>query len=79
MNPSVKDFQARFSKQENIEEINKQLAKYQEAIHYTFVDLHTHFLDQKKLMDSKYTTDGLHLNVTGYTHWVEILKKNKYL
>ena len=79
VNPSVKGFKPQFSKQENILEINKQLAKYQEALHYTFVDLHSQFLDQKNLLDPQFTSDGLHLNLSGYQHWVSYLKKNKYL
>ncbi|HRI78633.1 MAG TPA: GDSL-type esterase/lipase family protein [Cyclobacteriaceae bacterium] len=79
VNPTVKGFQTRFAKQENVIDINKQLAKYQEALHYTFVDLHSHFTDPKQLLEPKFTGDGLHLNPAGYQHWVAYLKKNKYL
>lgn len=79
VNPAVKGFMTRFSKQDDILEINKQLAKYQEALKYIFVDIHDQFLDQKKMLDARFTGDGLHLNPAGYVHWVQYLKKKKYL
>ncbi len=79
VNPTVKGFMTRFSKQDDILEINKQMAKYQETLKYTFVDIHDQFLDQSKLLDARFTGDGLHLNAAGYIHWVQYLKKYKYL
>ena len=79
VNPSVKTFPARFAKQADIEEINKQLGKYSEALKFTFVDLHHAFLDKNNLLDAKFTLDGLHLNAAGYVHWVEFLKHEKFL
>lgn len=79
VNPSVKNFPTRFAKQDDITEINGQLRKYSEALKYTFVDVHTHFLDKKNMLDDRFTADGLHLNANGYLHWVEYLKKEKYL
>jgi lysophospholipase L1-like esterase len=46
---------------------------------YTFVDLFAEFIDAEGQMDAKYAVDGLHLNPAGYAHWVELLKKGKYL
>ncbi len=79
VNPTVKGFMIRFSKQDDILVINKQLAKYQEALKYTYVDIHDQFLGQSKLLDARFTGDGLHLNAAGYVHWVQYLKKLKYL
>lgn len=78
VNPNVKGFPARFGHAEDIREINGQLAKYSDALKFTFVDLHTHFLS-KDLLDAKFTYDGLHLNAAGYAHWIDYLKKNKTL
>ncbi len=44
-----------------------------------YVDLYSHFLDQKGQLDAKYTYDGLHLNGVGYMRWIGILEKNKFL
>lgn len=79
VNPEVKDFMTRFGKQSDIVEINNQLKKYAEPLKFTFVDIHSHFTDARQLLDVRFTNDGLHLNAAGYQHWVEYLKKNKYI
>lgn len=79
VNPGHKNFPPNYSQQGNIEEINGQLKKYHEALKYTYVDLYSHFLDDRLLLDLKYSTDGLHLNHAGYVHWVAYLKKQKCL
>ncbi len=79
VNPGVKGFMTRFSKQADIVEINGQLKKYAESLKYEYVDIHSAFRDGKEMLDAKYTHDGLHLNAAGYEHWVEYLKKNSYL
>ncbi len=79
VNPGVKGFMTRFSKQSDIIEINMQLKKYADILKYQYVDIHSAFRDSKELLDARYTYDGLHLNAAGYQHWVEFLKKNTYL
>lgn len=79
VNPSIKNFPSRFAKQENILEINGQLKKYSEVLKYSYVDIHSYFLDKKNLLDEQFTPDGLHLNANGYVRWAEYLKKGKYL
>jgi lysophospholipase L1-like esterase len=79
VNPGHKNFPERFNKPSDITEINGQLKKYHEALRYTYVDLYSHFLDDRLLLDLRYTSDGLHLNQAGYVHWVSYLKKQKCL
>ena len=79
VNPSVTNFPPRFSKQGSILEINGQLKKYSDALHYIFVDIHSRFLDKQNLLDARFTYDGLHLNAAGYAQCVEYLKKSKNL
>ncbi len=79
VNPSHKKFPPAFSHQAAIEEINAQLRKYHEALKYTYVDLFSEFLDGSHQLDVKYSTDGLHLNAAGYAHWVNYLKKEKWM
>ena len=50
-----------------IEEINKD---------HSIIDLHSLFADNRGLMNKKYTTDGVHLNNTGYSIWVNHIKKD---
>jgi lysophospholipase L1-like esterase len=79
-NESFKNLNKAFrEKGEHVKTINTQLKKYGKKRKYTYVDLYSNFLDTDGKMDSKFTYDGLHLNATGYDHWVEILKKEKYL
>jgi lysophospholipase L1-like esterase len=62
-----------------IRRINEQLAKYSATLKYVYIDLHSNFIDANGSMETKYATDGLHLSTVGYQHWVEVLKKGKYL
>lgn len=79
VNPGHKKFPAQFNKQADIETINAQLKKYPETLHYTYVNIFNEFLDNGLKLDMQFTTDGLHLNQAGYVHWVDFLKKQKWL
>ena len=79
MNPGHKIFPAAYARQSSIEEVNGQLRKYADALKYTYVDIHSEFLDEHGTLNLKYTYDGLHLNQAGYIHWAKYLKKQKYL
>jgi lysophospholipase L1-like esterase len=79
VNPGHKKFPAGYKKQNEVLEINSQLAKYAEALKYTFVNLHAGFLDDRMALNVLYTYDGLHLNKAGYAHWLAYLKKEKCL
>lgn len=73
-NESFKNYPDAFrDKGPHITTINTQLARYAEKMNYHFLDLYTQFLGTDGLMDTKYATDGLHLNALGYQHWVRIL------
>jgi lysophospholipase L1-like esterase len=79
-NESFKNLSKAFTgKGEHITTINTQLKKYSEKLKYIYVDLYSNFLDADGRMDARFTSDGLHLNATGYDHWIEVLKKEKYL
>lgn len=58
--------------------INDRLKKNEKKLPYQYVNLYTNFLDRNGRMDSRYSSDGLHLNPAGYEHWIEVLKKEKY-
>ena len=79
LNPGVKDFPANLAKQENILEINGQLKKYGDIFKFTYIDIHSLFLDKQNALDARFTYDGLHLNAAGYLRWVSYLKKSAYL
>lgn len=56
-----------------INQIN-QLIK--EDINHSIVDLHSLFIDERGLMNEKFTTDGVHLNDMGYSMWVDAIRND---
>lgn len=70
-----KMFQGHTSRWQVIPEINKGLIRLAEEEGATYVDLYSHFVDEKTgKMNINYTNDGLHLLGKGYVKWVEIVK-----
>ena len=56
-----------------INQIN-QLIK--EDIYHSIVDLHSLFIDERGLMNEKFTTDGVHLNDMSYSVWVDAIRND---
>ena len=56
---------------EQINQVNKIL-KYDSTL--DIIDLNYSFLDEDQHLDTKYSTDGVHLNELGYQHWIDIIK-----
>ncbi len=65
---------AHFNKDEHIAAVNEGLKKICAQEKITFIDIHPRFLNEEKMLDKKYTYDGLHLNAEGYKLWASILK-----
>ena len=59
----------------DINEINDKIEKYAEERNITYIDLHEKLINDKGLLDRKYTKDGLHLNEEGYEVVTEELMK----
>ncbi|MFM7855370.1 MAG: GDSL-type esterase/lipase family protein, partial [Flammeovirgaceae bacterium] len=75
LNERFQNFPEQFkNKQQHVAAINGQLAKYAEKLKFTFIDLHSRFVDKNGNLEAKFATDGLHLSAVGYQHWAEILK-----
>jgi lysophospholipase L1-like esterase len=70
INKDVCKYKRMMGKEKKIEELNKLIRKFCESENITFINLYPHFLGGKRLMDAKYTSDGLHLNEEGYAVWV---------
>ena len=45
----------------------------------TLIDVYPHLLNDKGVLDPKYTFDGLHMNDLGYKVWAGVLKEGNYL
>ena len=58
--------------------LNQQINETNEIIKkndmFEVIDLHSIFLDRENELDLKYSHDGLHLNETGYDHWMRRIK-----
>jgi lysophospholipase L1-like esterase len=79
VNPTVKQFPNGYDVNESVVVVNTQLSNISKRLKFTFIDLHKRFCTIDGVMDPKYTTDGLHLNASGYQLWVKILKDGKHL
>lgn len=70
-----KMFQGHTSRWQVVPEINKGLIHLAAEEGVTYIDLYSHFLDEKTgKMNIEYTNDGVHLLGKGYMKWVEIVK-----
>jgi len=52
-----------------IQDLNQQLRALAVEFDCDYVDLHSHFLDDRGQLAAQYTSDGLHLNGTAYLLW----------
>ena len=59
--------------------VNQQLATYCDTKKIPFVNLYPLFLDANNKLSKQYTSDGLHLNGTGYLLWRQVLLKKKLI
>lgn len=70
-----KMFQGHTSRWQVVPEINKGLIRLAKEIGVTYIDLYSHFVDEKTgKMNTEYTNDGVHLLGKGYSKWAEIVK-----
>lgn len=70
-----KMFQGHTSRWQVVPEINKGLIHLAAEEGVTYIDLYSHFMDEKTgKMNIEYTNDGVHLLGKGYMKWVEIVK-----
>ena len=60
---------------DQINEINSLIKNNDLGNKYTIIDLHSAFVNKHGLMDRAYSTDGVHLNDSGYQVWVEYVGK----
>ena len=75
INNSFGRYKKLIKKEKQIEKLNKQIAKLCKTENILFINLYPSFLIEKRLLDPKYTTDGLHLNEEGYKIWVDEIRK----
>lgn len=70
-----KMFGGHTSRWQMIKKINEGLIRLADQEKVTYIDLYSHFVDEKTgKMNIEYTNDGLHLLGKGYLKWVAIVK-----
>ncbi len=70
-----KMFQGHTSRWQVVPEINEGLMNLAKKENVVYIDLYSHFVDEKTgKMNIDYTNDGLHLLGKGYRKWAEIVK-----
>ena len=63
---------------EHITWLNKEIRKLKSK-RVTVIDLYPHFIDAENRLKENLSSDGLHLNATGYQEWASLLKAGNYL
>ena len=79
VNPTVRNFPQHYDKEGHVIATNKLLKLVAQKTGCTYVNLFPFFLNKDKLMNEKYTLEGLHLNPEGYKVWINYLKEKGYL
>lgn len=73
----VSDFYKKFNNHtkngEAIIQINKLLSENAKRYKYTYVDLHSKFIDSEGKLKKEFSNDGLHLNGEAYQQWKKII------
>ena len=73
-----KMFGGHTSRWQEVKKINEGLMYLADKENVTYIDLYSHFVDEKTgKMNIEYTNDGLHLLGKGYLKWVDIVRNEK--
>lgn len=78
VNSAFKTFSGHTDKKGSIVKLNVLLAKEAAVMGYTFLDLHSSFKDEKGMLKSELTNDGLHLKGAGYALWKHLIYSYVY-
>ncbi len=73
VNPSFGKFAGQVSKVKEILQANVLLRSAAQAHGFTFIDLHSSFVNAQGYLNPKYTNDGLHLVGAGYQLWRHLI------
>ncbi|MBW4692338.1 MAG: G-D-S-L family lipolytic protein [Lyngbya sp. HA4199-MV5] len=62
-----------FVTNKNIRTLNELLQHLADEFSHSYIDLHSQFLDANQQLDTKYTSDGIHLNGIAYQRWADLI------
>jgi lysophospholipase L1-like esterase len=75
INAEIRNFPQHYDKNEYVKKANEHIRTVAAKSKVTFIDTHRLFSDERGLLKSTFTNDGLHINADGYLLWVNHLKK----
>ncbi|MBN1639420.1 MAG: hypothetical protein JW866_10660 [Ignavibacteriales bacterium] len=78
VNPNFEKFKNHTNKTNEIIKLNTELVKLCEFNSLTYIDLYSHFVDEKNYLSTIYTNDGLHLLGPGYLLWKSLVEEYIY-
>lgn len=78
VNDDFKQFPGHTAKANLIPKLNQKLRSASSDYNFTYIDLHTSFLDKNGKLRVDFTNDGLHLLGKGYQHWKSLLMPYVY-
>jgi lysophospholipase L1-like esterase len=55
--------------------LNDRLKQVANEFSYQYIDLYSHFANEKNQLSPQYTSDGAHLNGEGYLRWKQLIEK----
>lgn len=73
VNDAFGKFGGHTNKAAQINNVNERLKQNAAASHYTYIDLHSSFSDEKGKLKKEFTNDGLHLTGAGYVLWKHLV------
>ncbi len=73
VNAGFGKFKGHVNKNKEIIQVNLSLKTLAEEFKYVYLNLHASFVNEKGLLDPRFTNDGLHLLGAGYIHWKSLL------
>jgi lysophospholipase L1-like esterase len=57
-------------------ELNEKIKSLADEFSFEHIELFSAFLDSNSELDTRYTTDGVHLNGEGYLVWKRMIETN---
>lgn len=79
LNPEYPGFPQRFDKVDMVMRTNRLVRQVAVEAGVRYINLYPVFMDAQERLDEQLTTDGLHLNESGYAVWVGHLREMGYL
>ncbi len=74
VNDNFPRFKKHLNKSDKINILNGKLEELCGELQVTYIDLHSHFINEDGKLNPMYTNDGLHLTGPGYVKWKSVIE-----